>query len=264
MEGSRKKEKWNRLVDAFSLKGTSYVVPQYPQVESEQMAEELSEISETVWGMYAFAREPLEGRFTREQKCHYIAKANGCGREWADKVAKGYGTNDPKLLAERMGMKVLKKKTPTGGGIVLFAQFVQPDEITIFTDCIAKAQRIYRACGCPLLESEKLTSVLLAHELFHAVEERHEKEIYTRTEKVELWRRPFSNRSSIVCLSEIAAMAFAAQMTGIEVSPYMLDVLLVYAYDQNAAWGLYEEVCSLRAEEQQLQEKRENKNICLD
>lgn len=175
MEGSRKKEKWNRLVDAFSLKGTSYVVPQYPQVEPEQMAEELSEISETVWGMYAFAREPLEGRFTREQKCHYIAKANACGREWADQVAKEYGTNDPKLLAERMGMKVLKKKTPTGGGIVLFAQFVQPDEITIFTDCIAKAQRIYRACGCPLLESEKLTSVLLAHELFHAVEERHEK-----------------------------------------------------------------------------------------
>ena len=179
MEGSRKKEKWNRLVDAFSLKGTSYVVPQYPQVEPEQMAEELSEISETVWGMYAFAREPLEGRFTREQKCHYIAKANACGREWADQVAKEYGTNDPKLLAERMGMKVLEKKTPTGGGIVLFAQFVQPDEITIFTDCIAKAQRIYRACGCPLLESEKLTSVLLAHELFHAVEERHEKEIYT-------------------------------------------------------------------------------------
>ena len=103
------------------------MVPQYPQVEPEQMAEELSEISETVWGMYAFAREPLEGRFTREQKCHYIAKANACGREWADQVAKEYGTNDPKLLAERMGMKVLKKKTPTGGGIVLFAQFVQPD-----------------------------------------------------------------------------------------------------------------------------------------
>ncbi|MBS4981517.1 MAG: hypothetical protein KHZ72_09285 [Lachnospiraceae bacterium] len=264
MEGSRKKEKWNRLLDAFSQKGTPYAVPQYPQVEPEQMAEELSEISETVWGMYAFGREPLEGKFTREQKYRYIAEANACGREWADRVAKEYGTNDPGLLAERMGMKVLKKKTPTGGGIVLFAQFVQPDEITIFTDCIAKAQHIYRACGCPLLESEKLTSVLLAHELFHAVEERHEKEIYTRTEKVELWRRPFSNRSSIVCLSEIAAMAFAAQMTGIEVSPYMLDVLLVYAYDQNAAWGLYEEVCSLRAEEQKLQEKRENKNTCLD
>ena len=51
---------------------------------------------------------------------------------------------------------------------MLFAQFVQPDEITIFTDCIAKAQRIYKVCGCPLLEAEKLTSVLLSHELFHA------------------------------------------------------------------------------------------------
>ena len=82
------------------------------------------------------------------------------------------------------------------------------------------------------------------------------KEIYTRTEKVELWRRPFSNRSSIVCLSEIAAMAFAAQMTGIEVSPYMLDVLLVYAYDQNAGVGAVRGSVQSAAEEQKLQEKK--------
>lgn len=248
MEKSGKKEKWNRLLDAFSGKGASYTVPQYPQVEPEQMAGELSKIPEAVWGMYAFRREPLEGKFTKEQKYGYIAGANACGKEWAKKIAEKYGTRDPKLLAERMGMNVIKKRTPAGGGIVLFAQFVQPDEITIFTDCVSKVQSIYRECGCPLLESEKLISVLLAHELFHAVEERYAKEIYTRTEKVELWRRPFSNRSGIVCLSEIAAMAFAAQLTELEVSPYMLDILLVYAYDKNAAWGLHDEVCSLRAE----------------
>ena len=44
----------------------------------------------------------------------------------------------------------------------------------------------------------------------------------------------------------------------------MLDVLLVYAYDQMLRGGCTEEVCSLRAEEQKLQEKRENKNTCLD
>ena len=75
MEGSRKKEKWNRLVDAFSLKGTSYVVPQYPQVEPEQMAEELSEISETVWGMYAFAREPLEGKIYKRAEMPLYRKS---------------------------------------------------------------------------------------------------------------------------------------------------------------------------------------------
>lgn len=263
MERNGKKEKWNRLLDAFSGKGTSLSVPampDYPQKDPGEMAKKLEKIPERVWGMYAFGREPLEGKFTKEQKYEYIRKANACGRAWAEKVAKEYNAVEPGILAERMGMKVLKKKAPAGGGIVLFAQFVQPDEITLFTDCIARAQKTFEESGCLLLEKKTLTAVLLAHELFHAVEERHAGEIYTRTEKVELWRRPFSNRSSIVCLSEIAAMAFAAQLTGLKVSPYMLDILLVYAYDKNAAWGLYDEVCGLWREEQ----KKIKNNICLD
>lgn len=74
---------------------------------------------------------------------------------------------------------------------MLFAQFVEPDEITIFTDCVDKASRLEEECGCDLLRRENLTNTLLAHELFHAVEEQHVKEIYTRTERVELWRNRF-------------------------------------------------------------------------
>lgn len=37
--------------------------------------------------------------------------------------------------------------------------------------------------------------VLLAHELFHVTEYRKKDSIFTQTEKVELWRKPFSNRS---------------------------------------------------------------------
>lgn len=74
------------------------------------------------------------------------------------------------------------------------------------------------------------------------------KEIYTRTERVELWRKPFSNKSTISCLSEIAAMAFAGKLLDLKVSPYMLDVLLVYSYDKNAAWGLYDEIMNMTKE----------------
>ena len=235
MEGSRKKEKWNRLVDAFSLKVSSGGTGADGRGIVRDIRNSLGNVclctGTTGRKIYKRAEMPLY----RKSQC----------------------------LRKRMGrsscQRVWDKRSETSGRTYGNESFREKD-----SDCIAKAQRIYKVCGCPLLEAEKLTSVLLSHELFHAVEERYEKEIYTRTEKVELWRRPFSNRSSIICLSEIAAMAFAAQMTGIEVSPYMLDVLLVYAYDQNAAWGLYEEVCSLRAEEQKLQEKRENKNTCLD
>ncbi|MGN0404475.1 MAG: hypothetical protein ACI4F1_04580 [Bariatricus sp.] len=240
-----KQEKWNRLMDAFSGKGTAPATLEYPEVELAEMVRTLEGLSEKEWGRYAFSREPLEGKFSEEQKEDYTAKANACGREWAEKMAEEYGTRDPRMLAEKMGMKVDAPKVPVGGGLVLFAQFVEPNEITIFTDCVDKAAKLEAECGCEIMKQEKLMNVLLAHELFHAVEEQHAKEIFTRTEKVELWRKPFSNRSTISCLSEIAAMAFAAQLLGLTVSPYMLDVLLVYSYDRNAAWGLYDEILSL-------------------
>lgn len=238
-------EKWKRLVDAFSGKNTAFSMPEYPEVPFSEMVEKLGTLSEEDWGRYAFSREPLEGRFSDEQKMQYTAKANVCGREWALKIAEQYGTRNPKELAGKMGMKVKTPKVPVGGGLVLFAQFVEPDEITIFTDCVDKAAKLEEECGCELLRRENLTNTLLAHELFHAVEEQYVKEIYTRTEKVELWRKPFSNKSTISCLSEIAAMTFAAELLDLNVSPYMLDVLLVYSYDKNAAWGLYDEIMNM-------------------
>ena len=40
----------------------------------------------------------------------------------------------------------------------------------------------------------------------------------------------------------MAAMAFAKRMTGISCSPYVLDVLLMYCYNEEAAIALYEEI----------------------
>lgn len=242
----RKNEKWNQLMDAFSGRRAPAELPKYPEVPLNEMAQVLSSFSEEDWGIYAFSREPLEGKFTVEQKREYIAKANSCGREWAKRMMAQYETNCPRVLAEKMGMQVKTPKVPVGGELVLFAQYVQPDEITIFTDCVDKAAALQEECGISFFERQSLMDVLLAHELFHAVEEQHSEEIYTHTEKVELWRKPFSNRSRIACLSEIAAMAFAAGLLELECSPYILDVLLVYSYDKNNAWGLYDEILSLR------------------
>ena len=182
--------------------------PAAPDVPPAEMAAYLRSLDDRQWGRYAFSREPLEGKFTPQQKDAYTAA------------------------------------TPAGGGQVLFAQFVQPDEITIFTDCLDKAETL----GGLLPARAKLQSIILAHELFHAVEEANP-DIYTRTEKIELWRKPFSNKSCIVCLSEIAAMAFAKQLLGLDFNPYALDVLLVYPYDAQAACGLYAEICDLMKEE---------------
>ena len=50
-----------------------------------RMIEKLGALTEEDWGKYAFSREPLERRFSNEQKMQYTHKANDCGREWAEK-----------------------------------------------------------------------------------------------------------------------------------------------------------------------------------
>lgn len=239
------REKWRRLAEAFSGRSTPELRRKSPVVDLSEMARTLAGIMDEQWGRYAFSRDPLDGKFDLQQKLKYTKAANECGRTWAARITGKYQTRSPEELAQKMGLRILKPDTPTGGGQVIFAQFVQPDEITVYMDCIRRASCLAEESGCELLERKRLFEVLLSHELFHAVEEQHADEIYTRTEKVELWRKPFSNRSSIACLSEMAAMSFARELLGLDSSPYMLDVLLVYAYDKEAAWGLYEEIGEL-------------------
>ena len=97
-----RQEKWNRLIDAFSGKGTAFSMPEYPKVPFPEMIEKLGALTEEDWGKYAFSREPLEGRFSDEQKMQYTHKANDCGREWAEKIARQYGTRNPGELAEKL------------------------------------------------------------------------------------------------------------------------------------------------------------------
>lgn len=217
------------------------IIPSLP--EPEEMMRVLEKLDDKQWGRYAFRREPLEGKFTTEQKQVYIHAATQCGCDYAHQLVEKYGSRDPWKLAKHMGITIKTPAIPAGGGQVLFAQFAEPDEITIFTDCLE------RAAGLKVLPTrEKLERILLAHELFHVVEHRNP-EIYTRTETVELWRKPFSNRSHLICLSEIAAMAFAKTLLELPWSPYLLDVMLVYPYDAEAACALYEEICDIIKEE---------------
>ena len=208
-----------------------------------EMMKELTGLTDLQWGGYAFYHEPLERKFTPEQKENYIRLANKCGEEEAESLLSEYSEKSIEEIARELGFTVKIPDTPAGGGHVLFAQYVEPKEITVFMDCIEKAEKLIKK---ETLQSfflaADLKDVLMAHELFHGIEYRKRKQIFTQTEKIELWRRPFSNKSKILCLSEMAAMAFAKRMTGISCSPYVLDVLLMYCYNEEAAIALYEEI----------------------
>ena len=142
-------------------------------------------------------------------------------------------------------MKVSYPTYPEKTDRVLFAEYRVPDTICIYMDAVKKAKKFLEKPEIReiLTEGLNISRLLLAHELFHNVEEKYKHEIYTKTEKIRLWSLgPVHNDSTIIALSEIAAMAFAKEITGIPYAPYVMDVFLVYGYSPEEASGLYEEM----------------------
>lgn len=150
-------------------------------------------------------------------------------------------------IAKNMGIEVDYPERPNGGGHIIFAQFVNPNKITIFKDSVDKAlELIEKENMKELFNNVSIEEILLAHEIFHYIEEHNGQDMFTQNEKIRLWKiGSFKNDSNIVCLSEIAGMAFAKELLNLSYSPYVLDSFLVYLYYPKVGYDLYKEVVNL-------------------
>lgn len=245
MTKERLKELWNPIaVGLFGKQGTTrYQRPHFAERPLDMMLEDLLAIPQEDWCIYAFSTEPLNGKFTDEQRYAYAAASEECGRTYAKRVAQQYGTSKPTQLARAMNMNVSYMEYPEKTDRVLFAEFREPNAIRIYMDAVRRARALLEQPSTSKLLTDKLdvSELLLAHELFHYVEEAHKDSIYTRTEKIELWSLgPVRNRSAVIAFSEIAAMAFAQELTGLPYSPYLLNLFLVFGYSPQEASALYE------------------------
>ncbi|MBS5982260.1 MAG: hypothetical protein KIC67_06555 [Clostridium butyricum] len=240
----------NKFVNAMRSKNTDHIKSNNDIPEIKEMLQKLIMIDDEKWGYYAFRREPLKGKFSEDDKLILINKANECGKKYAQKIREQYSNMNTYDIAKEMGLEVDYPDRPNGGGHIIFAQFVEPNKVTVFKDSINKAEELITSKKLGGLFSDiNIEELLLAHEIFHFIEE-NDDDIFTRTEKIRLWKiGPIKNDSNIVCLGEIAGMAFAKELLKISYSPYILDVFLVYLYNIQASYGLYEEIMSINNKE---------------
>lgn len=202
-------------------------------------------IPEEDWGFYAFSREPLNGKFDDEKRRDLTLKAILCGREYADKLFDEYNTTNPESLCRMFSVKVDFPDMPQNKDRVLFAEFHEPDEIHIYMDGVRKGRELLGEPGVSdaFGTNMDISKILLSHELFHFVEQKYKREIWTLNYKIDLWNLgPLHNFSGISVLGEIAAMSFTKKLMNLSYSPYVLDAFLVYGYSPEAASGLYEEM----------------------
>lgn len=216
-----------------------------------EMLSELVKVPASVWGQYAFSREILRNRISSEEKKRLSAKAYECGYAYADQLVEKYGTRVPSVIAKSMGLEISYPNMPSDTSRVTFAEFIEPNKVMLYKDNLDKADELLKDMEVhKILGLMQVKQLLLAHEIFHFIEVRDEKTIFTQTEKIDLWAiRPFHNRSTIRSLGEIAGMAFAERLMGLRFSPFVMDVFFVYGYSKEVATILYDEIMALSQQE---------------
>ena len=203
----------------------------------------LISINDEEWGQYAFSRDPLKGKVTDELKNEMINKANECGRIEALKLKEKYKDISIKEIIKKMNLKIIEKDSNTTDSYIMFACYNSPNKITIYKkNKILVEKYIFENKLNNKLENVDVEDVLLAHELFHHIEEKN-KDIYTRNTKIVLWKiGSYKYKSGLVSIGEIAAMSFAKELLYLNYNPYLFDVLMLYPHDEKKANELYEEI----------------------
>lgn len=206
------------------------------------MAEELLKVQDRSWGMYAFSRDILKNKVTAKEKEAMIEQAICCGEETAARAIEKFGTKNPREIAKKLKLKVEFTDRGQIADRVLFALFTPPDKVEIMTEPISRLTGQAGLDG--LITREEIENIILGHEIFHYLEEETEG-IYTRSEKVVLWRfLGYENKSTLRALSEIGGMYFSKKINEISYSPFALDILLYYNYSPDEALEMYREVLS--------------------
>lgn len=213
----------------------------------KEITDKLIQLTDIEWGNYAFSRDPLNRKVDDNLRTNMIIKANNCGSEQAKKLQSKYGTLSIKDYAEKLCLKIKYEDSDGSDNYIVFAKFNYPDKVTIYQGNIDKVTNlIYENDMDEILEHVDIQSMLIAHEMYHYLEEQDET-IYTRTEKIQLWKvGPLKNQSKLMAIGEIAAMAFARELLGITYSPYVFDAIMLYPHDKNKTQTLMDEILQFK------------------
>lgn len=215
----------------------------------KRWCQELSCLPEAVWISYAKSREPLQRLVSLEEYTSHFHTARKCGMDLAHLARQKWGAISCEEMAKKLGVRVERLPMPDGTGMLTFAMFHEPDLIEIFTDNAAATELLIRQSGGDeFLGEVDICEMLLAHELFHAMQMEYP-DLYVNKKHIRLWKiGPFERHSSLLSLEEVAAMAFAESLLGLGYTPYVYDVLMLLPQATMEGRKLYDSLQQIKEE----------------
>ncbi|HVN66731.1 MAG TPA: hypothetical protein VMT55_00035, partial [Candidatus Sulfotelmatobacter sp.] len=165
-----------------------------------------------------------------EEKTGLLKEVIAIGDETARWAKTEYGTDDPRKIAVKMGLKVFGEQKSS----------LKRSEYRREKKEIAISRRFHEK----LLEqvesrelSDRLLKLVVAHELFHHLEAERVGEVYKRYSFKRWQIGPIKLEKQIKGLSEVAAQAFTQALLGLEVTAEVFDCLVSCLYSDRVARG---------------------------
>ena len=213
----------------------------------EEMFENLATIDEEAWGLYEFSKEMLRDKIDDKEKVEMVEKSIECGEIWARNMVEKFNleagaSKIATQLADLLEIKISEREGRPTKFRMVFAQFVAQREIEIIEEPISNYKKLTLE-STKLPHWEKVREVLIAHEIFHFLEEQNQEEMYPYQKTIKLWKLfNYEHRSTVGATSEIAAMAFAKELCSSDFVPQTLDILLSYPMEVSFSRSIYDAV----------------------
>jgi hypothetical protein len=166
------------------------------------------------------ARDKVFQQLPEEEKNRLVKEVLAVGDEAASWVKAEYGTDDPRKIAVKMGLKVFGEEKKN---LSRSEYRHERKEIVISRKFHEKLLREVRSKEL----SERLLKLVVAHELFHHIEAERIGQVFKRFKFKVRQIGPFVIEKFIKGLSDVAAQAFTQTLLGLEVSPQVFDYLVL-------------------------------------
>jgi hypothetical protein len=183
-----------------------------------------------VAGIMQLSRDILYKKIPAIMRDKLVNQALKIGRQTARDIAIEYGTQDPILIAKKLGIKIEEVSSKSFiGNILLRAEYVtSPPTIRLYKNSIFwLIGTITRLKLEDIFPPEKIMAIHVAHEIFHHIEN-VKIGLVSKCYTVNILKiGPIRIKSEIKSLSEIAANAFADTLLNLKVPCGMLDYIII-------------------------------------
>lgn len=199
-----------------------------------QQIEQLCTLPGEIFWQEEFWRDKQTRKWDKEKMLRLGEQASICGVQTAKDLKERFPDKSLEETCTALGVEVSEFDFPPGAGRQVFALYHAPDQISLRRVVIEKADDLLKENQLThLLQGCTSMDIVLAHELFHAVEYQQRDTIFTCTyrENLGLFRR----NEFIRPLGEIAAMSFAKELLNLSYNPIVMDCVLTALDSEKSA-----------------------------